>query len=108
MPLGCTQVHLNDITSKPTCMHTDNQAALALVYNTILDVNVQNTCAKHIDIQYHFTRERVSAQYRPTGSGAACSLHSSSLSFLLALFSDIPHAISVQVSNNSYVEDHKP
>ena len=53
------------------CIHTDNQAALALIKNPLTSQR-----AKHIDVQYHFARERalrneVIFEYCPTADMVA-------------------------------------
>ena len=55
-----------DDVDKPTVVHVDNQAAIALAHNSA--VNRRN---KHIDVRYHFTRQCVEdgvleLQYCPT------------------------------------------
>src|SRR5271170_6150601 len=40
-----------------TIIHEDNQSSIALARNP-----VHHTCTKHIDIQYHFIREKVDSK----------------------------------------------
>jgi len=64
---------LSDLTGneEPVAMRVDNQSALALMHN---DVSSQRT--KHIDVAFHFMREKVAAKvidatYVPTGDMVA-------------------------------------
>jgi len=51
-------LQLGSTAYQPVLIFTDNQAALQLVKNPILHQR-----AKHIDVQYHFSRQRVQLQH---------------------------------------------